>query len=48
MRIGVALAFFSAGLEKYRSFDYATQLFQQLPKTRGLSFDFCARFIVYR
>src|SRR6266850_2117943 len=26
MRIGVGLAFFSSGLLKYRSFDYATQL----------------------
>ena len=32
MRIGVALAFFSAGLEKYRSFDYATLLFEQAYK----------------
>src|SRR5262245_114078 len=32
MPIGVSLAFFSAGLEKYRSFDYATQLFQQAYK----------------
>jgi putative oxidoreductase len=29
MRIGVGLAFFSSGLLKYRSFDYATQLFEQ-------------------
>ncbi len=32
MRIGVGLAFFSSGLEKYRSFDYATQLFTQAYK----------------
>jgi putative oxidoreductase len=32
MRIGVALAFFSAGVEKYRSFDYATRLFEQVYK----------------
>src|SRR6267142_1758454 len=29
MRIGVGLAFFSSGLLKYRSFDYATQLFEE-------------------
>ena len=29
MRLGVALAFFNAGLLKYRSFDYATQLFEE-------------------
>src|SRR5262249_9553157 len=32
MRAGVALAFFSAGVEKYKSFDYATQLFEQAYK----------------
>jgi putative oxidoreductase len=32
MRIGVGLAFFGSGLEKYRSFDYATQLFTQTYK----------------
>jgi|SRR4030095_7128601 putative oxidoreductase len=32
MRIGVALVFFSAGMEKYRSFDYAMQLFEQAYK----------------
>ena len=32
MRIGVGLAFFSSGLLKYRSFDYATQLFEQAYK----------------
>src|SRR5205085_3933623 len=29
MRIGVGLAFFNAGLLKFRSFDYATQLFEE-------------------
>jgi putative oxidoreductase len=32
MRIGVGLAFFGSGLEKYRSFDYATQLFTEAYK----------------
>src|SRR5215475_8101316 len=32
MRLGVALAFFNAGLLKYRSFDYATQLFEEAYK----------------
>ena len=32
MRIGVGLAFFNAGLLKYRSFDYATQLFEEAYK----------------
>ena len=32
MRIGVGLAFFSDGLLKYRSFDYATQLFEEAYK----------------
>jgi putative oxidoreductase len=32
MRIGVGLAFLSSGLLKYRSFDYATQLFEQAYK----------------
>src|SRR2546427_536931 len=32
MRIGVGLAFFNAGLLKFRSFDYATQLFEQAYK----------------
>src|SRR5262249_14501978 len=32
MRIGVGLAFFSSGLVKYRSFDYATQLFAEAYK----------------
>jgi putative oxidoreductase len=32
MRIGVGLAFFSSGLLKLRSFDYATQLFNQAYK----------------
>jgi putative oxidoreductase len=32
MRIGVGLAFFSSGLLKLRSFDYATQLFSQAYK----------------
>jgi putative oxidoreductase len=32
MRIGVGLAFFSSGLLKLRSFDYATQLFRQAYK----------------
>src|SRR5437867_2238385 len=32
MRIGVGLAFFSSGLLKYRSFDYATRLFEQAYK----------------
>ena len=32
MRLGVGLAFFNAGLLKYRSFDYATQLFQEAYK----------------
>src|SRR6266404_3217194 len=32
MRIGVGLAFFSSGLLKYKSFDYATQLFEQAYK----------------
>ena len=32
MRIGMGLAFFSSGLQKYRSFDYATQLFAEAYK----------------
>lgn len=32
MRIAVGLVFFGSGLEKYRSFDYATQLFTQAYK----------------
>jgi putative oxidoreductase len=32
MRIGVGLAFFGSGLVKYRSFDYATQLFTEAYK----------------
>jgi putative oxidoreductase len=32
MRIGVGLAFFGSGLSKYRSFDYATQLFTEAYK----------------
>ena len=32
MRLGVGLAFFNAGLLKYNSFDYATQLFEEAYK----------------
>src|SRR5215472_10989380 len=32
MRLGVGLAFFNAGLLKYKSFDYATQLFEEAYK----------------
>jgi putative oxidoreductase len=32
MRIGVGLAFFASGLQKYRSFDYAKQLFTEAYK----------------
>jgi putative oxidoreductase len=32
MRLGVGLAFFNAGLLKYRSFDYASQLFEEAYK----------------
>jgi putative oxidoreductase len=32
MRLGVGLAFLGSGLEKYRSFDYATQLFTEAYK----------------
>jgi len=32
MRIGVGLAFFGSGLSKYKSFDYATQLFTEAYK----------------
>src|SRR5262249_25980384 len=32
MRLGVGLAFFNAGLVKYKSFDYATQLFAEAYK----------------
>jgi putative oxidoreductase len=37
MRLGVGLAFFNAGLLKYTSFDYATQLFEEAYKVPFLA-----------
>jgi len=43
MRVGVGLAFFSSGLLKYKSFDYATQLFEEAYKFPLLAPDVAAR-----
>jgi putative oxidoreductase len=43
MRLGVALVFLNAGLLKYRSFDYATRLFEEVYKIPFLSPAFAAR-----
>src|SRR5215831_179268 len=43
MRLGVGLAFFNAGLLKYKSFDYATQLFEEAYKIPFLAPALAAR-----
>src|SRR5262249_23986297 len=43
MRLGVGVAFFNAGLLKYKSFDYATQLFEEAYKVPLLATAVAAR-----